>query len=66
MVDTRKLRGKIVENGFTNAQVAKEIGVSEATFSRKMRSGKFGLDDAERLMELLNIEDPCSIFFARK
>lgn len=66
MIDTNKLKGKIVENGMTQAQVAEEIGMTAATFTRKMQSGRFGTDEAERMIRLLNITDPCAIFFANE
>lgn len=66
MLDRNKLRGKIVENGLTSAQVAKEIGLSESTFSRKLNSGDFGIEDAAKMIELLNIQNPAEIFFAKQ
>lgn len=66
MFDVNKLRGKIAENGMTQRQVAQRLGVTEATFSRKMKTGQFGLDEAQRLIDLLSIEHPADIFFARK
>lgn len=65
MVNTAKLRGLIVEKGLTNKAVAEAIGVSERTFSRKLSKGCFGTDDAERMVELLKIENPAEIFLCR-
>jgi transcriptional regulator with XRE-family HTH domain len=59
------LRGKIVEKGMTEKQVAKEIGMSSKTFSLKMKSGKFGLDEADKIIALLEIEKPELIFFSQ-
>lgn len=66
MVDANKLRGKIAERGMTQGQVAGEIGVTEATFCRKLKSGRFGLDEAEKLIQVLHIEDPVAVFFANR
>lgn len=66
MLDVNKLKGKIVESGMTQAQVAKAIGMSEVTFCRKMASGKFGLQDAEKMIALLHITDPMSVFFSQR
>ena len=66
MINANALRAKIVENGMTQREVAKQIGISEKTFSLKMNSGKFGLDEAEKMIDLLNIENPNSIFFPNK
>lgn len=66
MINTNLIRAKIVENGKTQAQVAKEIGMSPKTFSIKMNSGKFGLDEADKMISLLNIEKPELYFFANE
>ncbi len=66
MLNTNLIRAKIVEKGMTQAQVAKEIGMSAKTFSIKMNSGKFGLDEADKMIRLLNIDKPELYFFASK
>ncbi len=66
MVDTRALRGIWTGRGYTQAQVAKEIGVKPNTMTRRMKTGVFGSDEIEKLIVLLNIEDPMNIFFAPK
>lgn len=65
MLNRNMLRGKIVEKGMTEKQVAKEIGMSSKTFSLKMKSGKFGLDEADKIIALLEIEKPEQIFFSQ-
>ena len=32
--------------------------------SRKLKYGSFGIEEAEKLISLLHIADPCAIFFA--
>lgn len=64
MMNANLIRAKIVENGMTQAEVAKKIGMSAKTFSMKMNSGKFGLDEAEKMIKLLKIEKPEKYFFA--
>lgn len=65
MVDANKLRGCIVAQGKTQEEVAKFIGIAPKTFSLKMKKGVFGSDEIEKMIELLDIDDPLSIFFAR-
>ncbi len=65
MIDTMKLRGKIVEKGLTHADVAKNLGITPKTFSEKMRRGVFLSNEIERMIVLLSIDDPVSIFFAQ-
>ncbi len=64
MIRTDKLRGKIAEKGYSQADVAKEIGITPKTFYDKMKNGVFGSDEIETMIKLLDIEDPVSIFFA--
>lgn len=66
MVDTNRLRGIIAERGTSQRQVANQLGMTEKTFYLKMKAGVFGTDEAERLVRLLDIQNPAEIFFARK
>lgn len=63
MINRNALKGKIAENGMTQEAVAKAIGMSPATFNRRMRDGVFGTDEAERMITLLKIDNPSYIFF---
>lgn len=66
MVNTMELKACMVRAGYTQKDLAKEVGMSAKTFYSKMKSGKFGLDEANRIALILNISDPGTIFFARK
>lgn len=61
-----KLAAIIVENGLTQKKVAKELGMSEKTFYRKMKNEVFGTDEVVKMIELLNISDPADIFLSAK
>ena len=63
MINANKIRARIVEMGMTQQQVAEQIGMSAKTFSIKMNNGKFGLDEAERMIEVLKIDKPNNYFF---
>lgn len=65
MIRTDKLRGVIAERGLSQADVAKAIGIVPKTFYDKMKIGVFGSDEIEKMIDLLEIEDPISIFFAK-
>lgn len=68
MVNTDALRGKIVENRMTLQSVAKSIGISDATMTRRMRDKVFGSDEIEKMIDVLNIDSPEEverIFFAK-
>lgn len=66
MVDVNALRGVIVAKGYTQQEVAKFIGVTPKTFYGKMKKGVFGSDEMEKMIDMLSIENPVDIFFAKE
>ena len=66
MIDTAKLRGKIVEKGFTQQEIAHKIGKTPKTFYAKMKKGVFNSDEILMMVEALEIDNPSEIFFANK
>lgn len=66
LILTNELRGLIVKNNLTQKQLAEELGMSKKTFYLKMKKGVFGSDDIEKMIDILQIEDPISVFFAKK
>lgn len=66
MIDTNALRGRIVEKGLSQARVAEKLGITPKTFYEKMGRGVFGSDEVEIMIDILEIEDPVKIFFAKK
>ena len=66
MIDTTTLKGIIVSNDLTQQDVAKHLGITPKTFYSKMKKGIFGSDEIEKMIELLNINNPCEIFFVKK
>lgn len=64
MLNRYKLRAAWVAKGYTQAEVAKKVGLSEITFSRRMKNGCFGTDEAKIMIDYLDIKDPNEIFFA--
>lgn len=65
-MNTARLRGIIAERGYSQREVAKRIGMTEKTFYSKMKNGVFGTDEATKMVELLDIRDPASIFLTKK
>ena len=64
MVDTNQLENIIANRGFSQRKVAKYIGITEKNFCQKIKTGRFGADEAKAMVDLLHIEDPNSVFFA--
>lgn len=66
MIKINELKGIIVKNGLTQKQVAERIGIAPKTFYEKMKKGVFGSDEIQKMIEILNINNPCEIFFAKE
>lgn len=66
MIRTDKLRGRIVEKGYSQEDVAKRLGMSPKTFYRKMKKGVFGSDEIEGMLQILEISNPTEIFFTQE
>lgn len=63
-MNTAKLKGIIAEQGLSQCEVAKAIGLSSKTFYSKMKKGVFGTDEAVAMIQLLKIENPADIFLS--
>lgn len=51
-----KLRGKIVENGLTQDELAKRINIDRSTLSRRMKTGEsFTVGEASKITAVLNL-----------
>lgn len=58
MLDTKKLKAKIVEEGLTQKDLAKKIGVSENTLTRKINGKRdFYIGEIDKICEALHISD---------
>ena len=66
MVNAKKLRGIIAENGKTQADIANMIGITPKTFYSRMHKGVFGSDEIQIMIDRLNISNPMDIFFAKE
>lgn len=66
MIKINELKGIIAKNGLTQKQVAERIGITPKTFYEKMKKGVFGSDEIQKMIEILNINNPCEIFFAKE
>jgi DNA-binding XRE family transcriptional regulator len=56
------LKAEIARAGMTQTKLAEEIGMSPQTLSKKIITGKIGLDEAEKIIRVLRIKDPVAIF----
>jgi transcriptional regulator with XRE-family HTH domain len=65
MLNRNALKAEMVRNGLTQKDVANAIGISEKTFISRMKKGDFRFDEAQIMVDLLMIENPAAIFFAK-
>lgn len=66
MVQTNELKVAMLRKGLTQSDVAKAIGISNKTFSDRMKKKVFGSDEIEIMIDLLDIKDPMFIFLIAK
>ena len=66
MVLTNEIKGKMVARGFTQKQLAEKLEMSERTLANKLTKGVFTTTDVEKLIDILKIDNPMEIFFAKK
>lgn len=62
-MNANKIKAKIVERGMTQGEVAKMIGISPNSFSRKLLGKRdFSLSEVISLCTVLQFENPQDIF----
>ncbi len=68
MVDAMKLKGKIIERGYTQWRLAEEARIGRCSMNLKINNKRtFSVAEAQRIGNILNIADPAelaAIFFA--
>ncbi len=68
MIDTTRLKGKIVEKGLNQYKMADIIGISRKTFYEKMSKGVFGSDEMDIMRKTLSLtnDEAIEIFFGKE
>ena len=60
LINTLKIKGRIVELGLTQKDLAEELGIAEPTISQKINNVRpMGLCEAEKIAILLEIDILC-------
>lgn len=65
MIKINELKGRMTVKGYTQEMLAEKLGITSKTLGAKMKKGVFGTDEAEAIIELLEIINPADIFFAK-
>ncbi len=66
MINSNKIKARIVELGFNQQQVAEKLGIDVSSFNQKINSTSprvFNLTEVEEMITILEIEDPREYFF---
>lgn len=66
MFAENEFKAALARKGYTQTRLAKEIGMSTKTLYLKMKTGKFGCNEVERIMQVLDLKNPVPIFFAEE
>lgn len=65
----QKLRGKIVESGFTQEAIADTIGMNRSTFYRKMKSEgtSFTIGEVHKIVQIIQLspQEAVDIFLSQ-
>lgn len=66
MVNSKLLKGIYVSKGYTQKTLAKELDMTEKTLNNKINNKySFGSDEIEKLIIILDIENPLPVFFSK-
>ena len=65
MLNRALFKAELVKNGYTFKSMANEIGISERTFSTRVKTGDFGSSEIDIMVDRLHINDPRPVFFAQ-
>lgn len=66
MVRTDKIAGLLAEHNIKKKEAADAIGRTTTTLCTRLKHGEdFTIGEAQILIDMLGIEDPASIFFAK-
>lgn len=64
MLNVLEFRAAMVRKGYTQKDIAKILGMSEKTLYERIKNKRFGSDEIETLISVLEISDPMPIFFS--
>lgn len=67
MFDQRRFKAQMILKGETGKSLSEKMGMDESTLYRKIRAdGAFTREEMDKLIEILEFDDPMLVFFARE
>lgn len=65
MFNEREFNAQLARKGVKKAELAEHLGITYTSLYRKIKEdGKFTREEMAKIIDLLQIDDPTSIFFA--
>ncbi len=65
MVDRYKLKVAIMEKNLSEDALATAMGITSTTFKKKMTKGVFGSNEIFLMQDILKLQNPGEVFFAK-
>lgn len=67
LFNKNKFKAQMVLAGISSKELAAKLGINESTLYRKVNAnGNFTREEIGKMVEILGIDNPQDIFFARK
>ena len=63
MLNVLEFKAAMVRKGYTQKDLSEILGISTKTFCGRLKNKRFGTEEIEKLIPVLEIEDPMAIFF---
>jgi DNA-binding XRE family transcriptional regulator len=63
MLNVPEFRAAMARKEYTQKELADILGISEKTFCSRLKQKRFGTEEIEKLIPILEINDPMAIFF---
>ena len=63
MLNVLEFKAAMARKGYTQKMLAEKLGISEKTLCERLKTQRFGTEEIEQLIPLLEINDPMAIFF---
>lgn len=63
MLNVPEFKAAMARKGYTQKALSEILGISEKTFGDRLKKRRFGTEEIEQLIPVLEIDDPMHIFF---
>ena len=63
MLNVPEFRAAMVRKGYTQKALSEILGISEKTFCERLKKKRFGTEEIEQLIPVLDINEPMKNFF---